>query len=407
MRTEAELETWLSTAVDHERAGTFRDIRIERFRSFLGLLPPPPAPCTIGGTKGKGSTVRLLEAAIGVHGYATLAFTSPHVHSVRERWRINGEPAAMAQLVPVALEIAAIESRSGMQLTYFERTAAMAVLLAVAIRDCFLLWEVGLGGRLDCANALDCRLAIMTHLSHDHREILGPDLRAIAGEKVPIARAGRPLLIAPQSAAGAVAFTQALAQQFPTGLTPTWVTRHGQSFTLALLGEHQQDNASTALAAAALIVPDFDEDRARRGMATATLAARCQLVTVGARRLLIDGAHNGPSIAATLAVAESQLRAPWRLVLGTATDKEIDEIAAVMPPGIEIIRCGYDSPRARGPQQWPAVLMATPWCADINAAIAHLVTLDEADVCITGSFYLAAEALRAVNAGTDFERHRC
>ena len=396
MLTDEHLETWLVTAVDHERAGTFKDIRIERFRTFLSFLPPPPAPCIIGGTKGKGSTLRLLEAAIRAHGQATLAFTSPHVRSVRERWRINGVPATLAQLVPVAQQVAAVEARSGLGLTYFERTAAMAVLLAAAIPGCFLLWEVGLGGRLDCANALDCRLAIITHLSHDHRDILGPDLQAIAGEKLPIARAGRPLLLAPQSPAGAAAFAHALAQQFPSGLAVTWITRHARPFDLALLGAHQQDNASTALAAAAILLPQFDEAVARHGMATVTLAARCQLVNLDGRRLLIDGAHNGPSIAATLAVAQTQLRPPWRVVLGTATDKEIDEIYAVLPPGIDIIRCAYDSPRARGAQQWPPALLATPWFSDIRAVLAHLTTLDAADVCITGSFYLAAEALRAL-----------
>lgn len=403
MQSDADLEAWLSNAVNHERTGTFRDIRIERFRSFLALLPTPPAPCIVGGTKGKGSTVRLIEAAVLAHGKRTLAFTSPHVRSVRERWRIDGKPATMAHLAPVARHVADIENRNGSHLTYFERTAAMAVMLAASIPECVLLWEVGLGGRLDCANALDCQVAVLTHLSHDHRDILGSTLSAIAAEKIPIARPGRPLVIAPQSAAGEAAFRGALAQvalSAPVALAAQvhWIARHPQPFDLALPGAHQQDNASTALAATAIMLPDYQEAAARRGMATATLAARCQLVTRGDQRFLIDGAHNGPSIAATIAVAQATLRPGWLLVLGTATDKEIDEIVDALPAGVPLHRCGYDSARARGPSQWPEVLLATCWHTDVTTALANLASLHAGDICITGSFYLAGEALVALGA---------
>lgn len=392
MQSDAALESWLATAVDHERAGTFRDIRIERFRTFLARLPAPPAPCTVGGTKGKGSTVRLIEAALRAHGCQTVAFTSPHVRTVRERWRLNGIPASLAELVPAAAEVAAIEVASGMALTYFERTAAMAVLLAASRPGCHLLWEVGLGGRLDCANALDCQVAVLTHLSHDHRDILGPTLRHIAAEKLPIARPGRPLLIAPQSPEA----TAAIAGQLPADVPVTWVQRSPRVLGLSLAGDHQRDNASTALEAARVMLPELDDYIAIQGMAGATLAARCQLVSQGERRILIDGAHNGPSIAATIAVARTTLRPGWRLVLGTASDKEIDEIDAALPEGVLVDRCGYDSPRARGRDAWPAALRLTPWHERIAQALAALPA--DNDLCITGSFYLAGEALTALGA---------
>ena len=400
MPTDADLEAWLSNAVNHERTGTFRDIRIERFRAFLALLPTPPAPCTVGGTKGKGSTVRLIEAAVRAHGRRTLAFTSPHVRTVRERWRIDGVPASIELLMPVAQQVAAVEAHHDLSLTYFERTAAMAVILAASIPECVLLWEVGLGGRLDCANALDCQLAVLTHLSHDHRDILGATLAAIATEKLPIARAGRPLLMAPQSAAGEAAWRWAMAQS-PLTASVQWIYRHAQPFDLALAGAHQQDNASTALVATAILLPEFQEEIARRGMASATLAARCQLVTTnGEQRILVDGAHNGPSIAATLAVAQATLRPGWQLILGTATDKEIDEIVAVLLPGVTVHRCGYDSARARGPAQWPEALLSARWHPNVATALRTLSTESTGDLCITGSFYLAGEALIALGATT-------
>ena len=395
MESVRDLETWLESAVNRERTGAFGDIRIESFKAFLARLPPPPAPCTVGGTKGKGSTVRLIEAALLADGAHTIAFTSPHVHAVTERWRIDGVPATIAALAPCARRVADEERAAGTVLSYFERTAAIAVLLAAARPGCHLLWEVGLGGRLDCANAFDCRVAVLTHLSHDHRDVLGPTLGHIAREKLPIARAGRPLLIAPQSVEGASAIRDALATGSAVGALPQWIGRDPRPFALAMPGAHQQDNASTALAAARALRPGLDEDRARGGMAEARLAARCQLVAQGARRILVDGAHNGPSIAATVAVAREQLRPGWRLVLGLATDKEIAEVSAVLPTGAELVRCGYASPRARGEADWPEDLRAAPWHGDVRAVLA---AIPQADLCITGSFYLAGEALTALGA---------
>jgi dihydrofolate synthase/folylpolyglutamate synthase len=391
MRSIADLEAWLDQAVNRERSGAFGEIRLEGFRAFLRYLPPAPAPCTVGGTKGKGSTVRLIEAGLLAVGQRTVAFTSPHVHQVTERWRLDGHPVTVAELAPLVAVVTAAERRSGIALSYFERTAALAVLLAADRPGCHLLWEVGLGGRLDCANAFDCRLAVLTHLSHDHRDILGPTLRHIAAEKLPIARVGRPLLIAPQTSEG----HSAIAAGLPARVTATWVAAPTTPVPLALAGQHQQDNAATALAAVRLLVPGADAARALAGMATAQLAARCQLVAQGSRRILVDGAHNGPSIAATLAVAATGLRPGWRLVLGVATDKEIAEIQAVLPHGVAVHRCGYDSPRARGARDWPAEMLTTPWFDRVPQA---LLALPEGDLCVTGSFYLAGEALAALGS---------
>ncbi len=384
------VEAWLDGAPNRERSGDFAAMRLAGLRRVLAHLPPPPAPCTVGGTKGKGSTVRFIEAALGALGLHTVAFTSPHVASVAERWRLDGVPAAGGILAAAMEVVAAAERRAGMPLTYFERTAAMAVVLAADRPGCLLLWEVGLGGRLDCANALDCAVAVITHLSHDHRDILGPTLTHIAAEKLPIARPGRPLLIAPQTAEAAAA----IGANLPPGVPVQWIAPLAGDVPLGMLGVHQRDNAATALAAAKILAGGrWDEAAARRGLATAALAARCQLVARDGRRLLIDGAHNGPSIAATVAVAARVLRPGWTLILGLAKDKEIDEIAAVLPAGVPVVRCGYAGLRARGRDDWPPVFAAVPWFPCIGEALARVPA---GDLCITGSFYLAGEALTHV-----------
>ncbi len=388
--TVAGITAWLDAATNRERTGDFRGLRLDAVRSVLARLAQPAAPCTIAGTKGKGSTQRYLEAILLAHGESTLAFTSPHVTSVLERWRLDGRQATPYEVAGAAEEVAAAEAASGGILSWFERTLAVAVVLAARAPGRRLLLEVGIGGRLDATNALDPALAVVTALSHDHREVLGPTLEHIAREKLGISRPGRPLLIAPQSLPAAIA----LDRMLPPGVEPRWVQRPERTLRLGMPGEHQQGNAATALAAARLLLPAFDAPAAEAALATARLDARCQLVAQGDRRILIDGAHNGASIAATMEVARSHLRPGWTLVLGLARDKEIDEILAAIPAGVRAVRCGYAGPRSRRDDDWPAGVRPWRWHDDIAAA---LRALPQCDLCITGSFYLAGEALAVLD----------
>jgi dihydrofolate synthase / folylpolyglutamate synthase len=403
--TAAGIDAWLNTVPNRERSGQFRDMQVEGVRRLVALLPPVPAPCTVAGTKGKGSTVRLIECALVAAGQPTVAFTSPHVASVLERWRVDGKPAHAAAVALACERVVVLEQSHHLVLTYFERTFAVACLLAGQRPGTRFIVEVGLGGRLDCANALDCALAVLTHLSHDHRDILGPTLHHIAREKLAVSRPDAPLVIAPQTSVGALALARLVPafrssppepqRALRINLRPlaatVWAQSPARPFDLSLVGDHQQDNAATAAAALALWAPEVDRATMRRGFAAATLAARCQIIEHAGRTLLIDGAHNRESIAATLAVARRRLRAGWRLIIGLASDKELDEILPVIPSGVAVTRCGYDSPRARRAEQWPAAAQPWRWCDHIGEALA--IQPPHADLCVTGSFYLAGEAL--------------
>ncbi len=403
--TAEAIDAWLNAVPNRERTGVFRDMQLEGVRALVRLLPPLPAPCTVAGTKGKGSTVRLIECALVAAGQPTVAFTSPHVASVLERWRIDGQPAQAAVVAVACERIAALEQDHHLTLTYFERTFAIACLLASQRPATRFIVEVGLGGRLDCANALDGAIAVITHLSHDHREILGPTLHHIAREKLAVSRVHAPLVIAPQTTVATLALWRSVPSfRMPKGKatrplsttgqppTPTvWAQTPRVPFELALDGEHQQDNAATAAAVITWWAPEVDAATMRRGFASAALAARCQRIKHAGRTLLIDGAHNRESISATVAVAHRRLRPGWRLIMGLANDKEIDEIMSVIPPSLVVTRCGYHSLRARTVEQWPQAAQLWRWCDDIAEALRNQPP--NTDVCVTGSFYLAGEAL--------------
>ncbi len=386
----ATIEAWFDASPSREASGIYDDLKLDPVRRVLAALPAPPRPVTVAGTKGKGSTVRFLEAILLAHGQRTVAFTSPHVRALNERWRIDGQPVDAAQLAPACDAVAAAEIATGCALTYFERCFACACVLAAARPRVVFLCEVGLGGRLDCANALHTRLAICTHLSRDHVHVLGDTLEAIAGEKLGIAREDAPLLLAAQSPAG----DAAIASHRPKAATVVRAPPLPDDWALAAAGAHQRDNAAAALCAAQQLIP-LDPRRARAALERATLPARCQLLgRPDGRRILIDAAHNDASLAATLDTAATLLRPDWLLLLGLARDKDGPAIVTVITERLSpqrCHRCGYAWPRARGPADWPAAACAWPWHEHVAAALAALPP--ERDLCISGSFYLAGEAL--------------
>ncbi|MFW5844957.1 MAG: hypothetical protein ACOCXJ_01895 [Planctomycetota bacterium] len=385
---EGLLEDWLTQAVSREATGDYDDCKLDPVRALLRRLPAPPAPVTIAGTKGKGSTLRLLEGILRAHERPTVAFTSPHVRTVRERWRVDGRVVDAATAWAAARTVDRAERAAGLVQSYFERCFAIACVLAAGHPSAIFLLEVGLGGRLDCANALDCRLALLAHVGYDHCELLGDSPGAIAREKCAVARPDRPLLVGPQVHLDAEQLSEAL----PPGVQARMVDRElvPSDWDVGLPGTHQRDNAALALAAARLLIERPDEARLRAGLAEARLAARCQLLVRPERRLLIDAAHHDRSLAATLAHAETVLRPGWICICGLARDKDMQRIAPVLT-GSRLWRCGYDWPRARCLADWPPHLQQTPWFDRIDTALAALPA--DVDACICGSFYLAGEAL--------------
>jgi dihydrofolate synthase/folylpolyglutamate synthase len=400
--------SWLDSAVNHESGGTFSEIGMGTISRFVvalreALAPNAlPDPLTIAGTKGKGSTVLFAEAVLRARGLPTVAFMSPHVVDPRERWLVDGAPAAVEALDAAAGFVAGVERASGVYLTWFERAFSMACVLASERPGTAFVCEVGLGGRLDAANALDAAVSLITHLSHDHRDVLGPTIGHIAREKLAIRRPGRPLVVAPQATEARSAIEAELSRD-PSASAVEWAVPCPEHFRLGLPGDHQRENAGTALAAVAAFLrtrgEDFLPSEVGSALAYAWAPARCQAVAHSGRTVLVDGAHNGPSVAATLAYARMVLAPGFAVAVGFARDKEADEIVAALaggaPPGTRFFRCSYASPRSLGPSgPWPGPSGAWPLGPDVAAVLSSCGS----DLLVVGSFQLAAEALRIISS---------
>ena len=331
------------------------------------------------------------------------------MNDLRERWRVNGQIIDRPTWRAAAQRAADAEHAANQSLTYFERCFVIACCVAVDMPGAHFLCEVGLGGRLDCANALDAKAVILAHLSLDHCHVLGDTLEAIATEKLGVARPNAPLFIANQSPPA----RRAIEHVLDDTITPTWTDP--LTWPCGIPGTHQHGNVATAWAAAQYILDTPQQSVAQSAVRMTALSARCQLVTRSLnpnsqtnnpaqdQHLLIDGAHNGPSIEATLSVAHEFFGNQWYLIVGVAGDKDIEAICEVIAhktsTDCTILRCGYHGERSRSHDQWPVMAQQWQWHDNITEAVASIPA--DQNVCVTGSFYLAGEALEYLNAASD------
>src|SRR5580700_6118373 len=159
--------------------------------------PHRTVPCAhIAGTNGKGSTAAILESILRSAGLRTGLYTSPHLESINERIRLNGEPvsneifAAAWTRVHASIESLMASGKLTAHPTYFECVTATAFLVFAEQRVDFAVYEVGLGGRLDSTNIVTPEVAIITPIDFDHENFLGHSIAEIAAEKAGIIKPG-------------------------------------------------------------------------------------------------------------------------------------------------------------------------------------------------------------------------
>ena len=253
---------------------------LRRMESLLELLGNPHlgrVTVHIAGTKGKGSIAAMTAAVLQVSGYRTGLFTSPHLCTFRERFRIDGQPiseedfVALVDVLQEAVETYHQAPQFG-RLTTFEMTTALAFLHFRQSGATAQVLEAGMGGRLDATNVVpQPNLCIITPISYDHTQILGDTLEAIAGEKAGIIKPGVPVVMAQQpEEARTVIARRCYQQNAPlldvsrqaqwsrmsqeldlSGQTCSFrLARAGYQIWLPLLGSVQVENAATVIVAA-------------------------------------------------------------------------------------------------------------------------------------------------------------
>ncbi|MDX2434118.1 MAG: folylpolyglutamate synthase/dihydrofolate synthase family protein [Desulfobacterales bacterium] len=185
-------ETW--TFLDNLQFFKIK-LGLESMRMFLQELGSPEEDLKfvhIAGTNGKGSVAVTLLTLLAEAGYSVGLYTSPHLSSVRERFRINDEFISEEEFAEEGSRIHAI--LGDRQITYFEFTTALAILWFARRKVDLVILEVGMGGRLDATNVITPLVSVITNVSMDHELYLGNTLAEIAGEKAGIIKKGVPVV---------------------------------------------------------------------------------------------------------------------------------------------------------------------------------------------------------------------
>lgn len=417
---------------------------LRRVRALLTMLGDPDRAqpvIHVAGSKGKGSTAAMVASALAAAGHRTGLFTSPHLHSFRERIAVDGEAISRSAFAALAarVETAALALESADPalgtVTTFEFLTAMG-FLAFAEAGCDVaVAEVGLGGDFDATNVVDPLVSVIARIDLEHTAVLGDTLPAIAAAKAGIIktgrpvvvganapavlevfeatadRAGSPLLFAGRNFAGSGPWTRCTL----TGPWGTW-----RDLSLALPGAHQVENAATA--AAALWAADragvaVGEDAVRAGFAGVHWPGRFERLNVEGVRVVLDGAHT-PASAAAIADAMADAYPGERavVVLGISADKDADAIVAALAPAADrVIATAANTPRAAAIDLVAAAARAAglPVESAPTVAAAMAMALDRAAsqhakwatassgtrpglVLATGSLYLVGEAREAL-----------
>lgn len=379
----------------------------------------------IAGTNGKGSVAHMLAAVLQSAGYHTGLYTSPHLHSIRERIRIDGEPIPEYAVADFMSRYGEDIKRLG--LSYFEMTTAMAFKWFSESEVEVAIIETGLGGRLDATNIITPAISIITNIGLEHCDILGKTVEAIAAEKAGIIKSRTPVVIGESDPESAHIFITRAAEQsapimfadltyecleeHPHGTLQRYTLRridtgNIQHIELDLLGGFQRKNLITARTAISVlrrktqlsISTKAILEGLRNVTALTGLSGRWQIIS-HVPLTIADGGHNAHSFKETVRQLRKMEHDRLYMILGFAADKTLDTIFPQLPADAEYIFTQSSSPRAisadRLAEEATHYGLKGKAIADPHAALEHAKSnAGPSDVIfVGGSLYLVGEIL--------------
>jgi dihydrofolate synthase/folylpolyglutamate synthase len=402
--------------------------RVEKVLASLDSPERQYVSVHIAGTKGKGSVAVMCDAVLRAAGVRTGLYTSPHLHTFRERIRVDGDKIKEDVLARLVEEWRPVFDQAA--LTTFEAVTALALAYFARSKVDVAVVEVGLGGRLDATNVITPTVSVIASLSLDHTYLLGDTLAEIAYEKAGIIKPHVPVVCEPQEDEALDVIQQVCAERdaplILVGRDWIWqkdgFSLEGQVFhlqssggptalegtyRLPLLGRYQINNAVAAIAALDVLrCRGFDvrADHVRTGLAMVHWPGRFEIL----RRnppLVADCAHNGDSASKLAEALEEWFPGQrWLFIVGASNDKDVVGIlealapqarrliltqsrhARAMPSGeladlaYQVLQ-GTDTEIEQAPQAVEALRLA--------------LEAEDVPICITGSIFIVADAREA------------
>lgn len=383
-RVEEELETrWPETRIEPS---------LDRIAELMGVLGDPQhayPSVHVAGTNGKTSVTRMIDALLRALHQRTGRNTSPHLQSVTERLAVDGEPVTARLFVDTYRELVPylelVDQRSeadgGPRMSYFEVLTAMAFAAFADAPVDVAVVETGMGGTWDATNVVRPVVSVVTPVGLDHTDYLGHDFATIAEEKAGIIRPGPEDDLLPQDPVAVIGRQQPEAMEVllrravdvgavvaRLGSEFEVVERRlavgGQQLTLRglggeytdiflpLFGEHQAENAATALAAVEAFFGagpghTLDPELVRAGFAAVDNPGRLERLS-SSPTVLVDAAHNGHGGRALAEAVTSEFDFRRLVAVVAMLDgKDTDAFLAALEPVVEdVVVTRASSPRA-------------------------------------------------------------
>lgn len=396
---------------------------LENIRSILDKIGNPQdsyKTVHVGGTNGKGSVCKILSTTLHLSGYRTGRYISPHLHSITERFSVDEQDISYEEFVEIAEYIwEKISDRvAEMNFTFFDFTTALAFEFFRRREIQIGVIEVGLGGRLDSTNVINPLVAVITNVSYDHMDYLGPTLRHIAEEKSGIIKSGVPVITGAKGVALNVIKKRAKEKNSPIFILNrdfhyrkvrekvfdyAGISWNIKDLYINLEGDHQLINASLALASLELLSQmgfEVKEDKIREAFRIVSWMGRLEILR-DRPFIILDGAHNVDGMRRLKEYIFERHRGRRVItIFGVMKDKEFKKMAKLVSDfSHEVILTMPKMERAQSVETLKDSFKGARLTRTVREALSLAKEIASEDdlILITGSLFLVGEARAQVD----------
>jgi dihydrofolate synthase/folylpolyglutamate synthase len=397
--------------------------RVKKALEILDLKKLPYKTILVGGTNGKGSTVKFIQTIMVQHGIRTGLFTSPHLIEYNERFNLDLEDLPYSTLIEGLSEIG--DQIKNLNLTEFELLTILAlyVFKKLSIEVCIL--EVGLGGRLDATNAIDPDISVLTRIDIDHTDYLGNTIEEIVKEKTKISRKNKKVIIAKQAEKTLNLILDDLDQ---IGSNPILSDEEVEAkinsnkikfifnefetdyLTPSLIAEYQIENIKTALVTSYIFLRNilmkrFEHQKFQYAVEKTVWPGRFQIIKENPL-LLLDGSHNPSGFRALSQSLKVLLKNEKAIfIIGILRDKDAKNmIDQILTYSKKTILTQVPSKRTMNPEDYKKIFTNYDFTymttEEAKKIILENYPLENIVVC--GSLYLIGDILKTLKEKDNF-----
>lgn len=370
----------------------------------------------VAGTNGKGSTTNYMRSVLQHAGYKVGSFTSPHLITHLDRIRINDENIDADFFMQCCNTYQ--QEWEEKNLSMFDIDMYISILYFLKEKVDVVVYEVGMGGRLDATNTIDPLVCLITNIEMDHMAILGDTIAKIAYEKAGIVKHGKTLLTFERKKEALEVFVdKVMAEEGKIGITDDvrnvrivngqqiYDYRDHKDMVIDTLASYQLLNSSLVIEAVDYLneagLLEISDEALREGLLD-HWAGRFETICENPH-IIIDGAHNVNGIT-ELCRSLDNLKDEYIIVFSALKDKEYAKMLAMLREKSEVIVTHFDFYRSLSNASELAEGQDVTVIEDYREAIETAIKTGKT-VIITGSLYFISDVREFLLKGIEVQKN--